>query len=63
MATKTTNTKTEKATLYSYVSPINKTWVQKQAKKSGVGQSVFMDYVLKAARTGKFEITTSTGRR
>lgn len=53
----------KKATLYSYVNPAHKAWVQKQAKIAGVGQSVFMDYVLKAARKGNFQITTSTGKR
>ena len=50
-------------TLYSYVSTLNKKWVQAQAKKYGLGQSVYMEQMIRAARTGKFQITTSTKRR
>lgn len=62
---KTTAKKTkagQKHVLYANVALINKTWVQKQAKLAGIHQGVYMDYLLKAARQGKFQITTITGR-
>jgi len=53
----------KKLILYAHVSPINKAWVQKEAKFAGLTQGVYMDFLLKAARAKKFKITSVTGSR
>lgn len=50
------------ATLYTYVRPVNSTWVRREAKKKGVSYSQFIDQMLERARWRAQEKTAKSSK-